>query len=121
MKHPVIIDPHNNIQDTYKKVITAPGLQKLASLMTQPLRLKFDYRSIGSKTFLADQLPTPSPQIYVDKYLHNEISIDQHNKIQQRRHGFQIKKVMFPVFSLSNNPTISLKQIKHRRFTLIDR
>jgi len=36
---------------------TQAGRQKLAASMTQPLRTRRDYASIGRKTFLVEQLP----------------------------------------------------------------
>ena len=43
---------------------TAGGRAKLAASMTQPLRLRRDYTSVGRKTFLVEQLPDGALPIY---------------------------------------------------------
>ena len=43
---------------------TPQGRSKLAASMTQPLRLRRDYTSVGRKTFLVEQLPDGALPIY---------------------------------------------------------
>ena len=43
---------------------TPQGRAKLAASMTQPLRLRRDYSSVGRKTFLVEQLPDGALPIY---------------------------------------------------------
>ena len=43
---------------------TAAGRAKLAASMTQPLRTRRDYMSVGRKTFLVEELPDGALPIY---------------------------------------------------------
>ena len=45
-------------------ILTPGGRQKLAASMTQPLRLRRDYMSVGRKTFMVEQLPDGALPIY---------------------------------------------------------
>jgi len=72
---------------------TPTGRAKLAASLTQPLRTRRDYTSVGRKTFLVEQLPD----------------------------GAKPRRVIFPLFEIASNPEIPLTQIKERRFDLIER
>lgn len=98
---------------------TAGGRAKLAASMTQPLRLRRDYTSVGRKTFLVEQLPDGALPIYdkdagVTAYVIGEEGANI-LAIQKPR------RVIFPLFEISSNPEIPLTQIKERRFDLIER
>ena len=43
---------------------TPSGRAKLAASMTQPLRLRRDYSSVGRKTFLVEELPNGVLPVY---------------------------------------------------------
>lgn len=95
------------------------GRQKLAASMTQPLRLRRDYTSVGRKTFLVEQLPDGALPIYdkdpdVTAYVVGE---EGENIIAVTKP----RRVIFPLFELASNPTIPLTQIKERRYDLIER
>lgn len=98
---------------------TASGRQKLASSMTQPLRLRRDYTAVGRKTFLVEQLPDGALPIYdkdpdVTAYVVGEEGSNIVAVTKPRR-------VIFPLFEIASNPEIPLTQIKERRFDLIER
>ncbi len=98
---------------------TAAGRQKLAASMTQPLRLRRDYMSVGRKTFLVEQLPDGALPIYdkdpdVTAYVVGEEGENILAITKPRR-------VIFPLFELASNPEIPLTQIRERRFDLIER
>ena len=95
------------------------GRSKLAASMTQPLRLRRDYTSVGRKTFLVEQLPDGALPIYdkdpdVTAYVVGEEGENILAVTKPRR-------VIFPLFELASNPTIPLTQIKERRYDLIER
>lgn len=98
---------------------TAKGRQKLAASMTQPLRIRRDYSSVGRKTFLVEQLPDGALPIYdrdpdVTAYVIGEEGENILAIVKPRR-------VIFPLFEIASNPEIPLTQIKERRFDLIER
>jgi len=98
---------------------TAGGRAKLAASMTQPLRLRRDYTSVGRKTFLVEQLPDGALPIYdkdpgVTAYVIGEEGQNILAIAKSRR-------VIFPLFEIASNPEIPLTQVKERRFDLIER
>ena len=87
--------------------------------MTQPLRTRRDYTSVGRKTFLVEQLPDGALPIYdkdpdVTAYVVGEEGQNILAVTKPRR-------VIFPLFEIASNPEIPLTQIKERRFDLIER
>jgi len=107
-------------QDIIQEYIkTAGGRVKLAASMTQPLRLRRDYTSVGRKTFLVEQLPDGALPIYdkdpgVTAYVVGEEGQNILAITKPRR-------VIFPLFEIASNPEIPLTQVKERRFDLIER
>jgi len=98
---------------------TPQGRAKLAASMTQPLRTRRDYSSVGRKTFLVEQLPDGALPIYdkdpdVTAYVVGEEGENILAVTKPRR-------VIFPLFEIASNPEIPLTQIKERRFDLIER
>jgi HK97 family phage major capsid protein len=98
---------------------TPQGRAKLAASMTQPLRTRRDYTSVGRKTFLVEQLPDGALPIYdkdpdVTAYVVGEEGQNIMAITKPRR-------VIFPLFEIASNPEIPLTQIKERRFDLIER
>ena len=98
---------------------TADGRAKLAASMTQPLRLRRDYTSVGRKTFLVEQLPDGALPIY-DK----DAGVTAYVVGEEGENILAIQKprrVLFPLFEIASNPVIPLTQVKERRFDLIER
>lgn len=98
---------------------TAGGRARLAASMTQPLRLRRDYTSVGRKTFLVEQLPDGALPIY-DK----DANVTAFVVGEEGQNILAIQKprrVIFPLFEISSNPEIPLTQVKERRFDLIER
>ncbi len=98
---------------------TAGGRVKLAASMTQPLRLRRDYTSVGRKTFLVEQLPDGALPIYdKDPYVTAYVVGEEGQNILAIT---KPRRVVFPLFEISSNPEIPLTQVKERRFDLIER
>lgn len=98
---------------------TPSGRAKLAASMTQPLRLRRDYSSVGRKTFLVEELPNGVLPVYdkdpdVTAYVVGEEGENIVAITKPRR-------VIFPLFEIASNPEIPLTQIKERRYDLIER
>lgn len=98
---------------------TPQGRHKLAASMTQPLRTRRDYTSVGRKTFLVEQLPDGALPIYdkdpdVTAFVVGEEGENILAITKPRR-------VIFPLFEIASNPEMPLTQIKERRFDLIER
>lgn len=102
-----------------KYLATSQGRVKLASSMTQPLRTRRDYLSVGRKTFLVEQLPDGALPMYdkdpdVVAYVVGEEGENIVSVAKPRR-------VLIPVFELAANPEIPLSQVRERRFDVIER
>jgi len=98
---------------------TAGGRVKLAASMTQPLRLRRDYTSVGRKTFLVEQLPDGALPIYdKDPYVTAYVIGEEGQNILAIT---KPRRVIFPLFEIASNPEIPLTQVKERRFDLIER
>jgi hypothetical protein len=98
---------------------TPAGRQKLASSLTQPLRLRRDFTAVGRKTFLVEQLPDGALPIYdKDPDVSAFIISEEGQNVQQILNA---RRVTFPIFEIASNPEIPLTQIKMRRYDLIDR
>ena len=98
---------------------TAGGRAKLAASMTQPLRLRRDYTSVGRKTFLVEQLPDGAQPVY-DK----DIGVTAYVIGEEGQNILAIAKsrrVSFPLFEIASNPELPLSQVKERRFDTIER
>ena len=85
---------------------TPQGRAKLAASMTQPLRLRRDYASVGRKTFLVEQLPDGALPIYdkdpdVTAYVVGEEGQNILAVTKPRR-------VIFPLFEKYRNLLLSL-------------
>ena len=83
------------------------------------MRFRRDYTSIGRRAFLVEQLPDGALPIYDKDPRAVAYVIGEEGEnilaIQKPR------RVIFPLFELSSNPTIPLTQVKERRFDLIER
>ena len=117
MSAPVTNAVKSKIISDYIK--TPQGRAKLAASMTQPLRTRRDYSSVGRKTFLVEQLPDGALPIYdkdpdVTAFVVGE---EGENIIAITKP----RRVIFPLFEIASNPEIPLTQIKERRFDLIER
>jgi len=116
---PELISNEQKQQIIAEYIKTAGGRARLAASMTQPLRLRRDYTSVGRKTFLVEQLPDGALPIYdkdpnVTAYIIGEEGENILAVTKPRR-------VHFPLFEIASNPVIPLTQVKERRFDLIER
>ncbi len=98
---------------------TPAGRTKLATSMTQPLRLRRDYTAVGRKTFLVENLPDGANAYYdkdadVAAYVVGEEGENIVSMLKSRR-------IQIPLFEIACNPEIPLTQIKERRYDMIER
>lgn len=102
-----------------KHIRTASGRKLLAQSMTQPLRSRRDYLSVGRKTFLVEQLPQGALPYYdKDPDVTAYVVAEEGQNIVSTTRG---RRVIFPLFEIASNPEIPLTQIQERRFDLIER
>lgn len=98
---------------------TPQGRAKLAASMTQPLRTRRDYGSVGRKTFLVEQLPDGALPIYdKDPDVTAFVIGEEGRNIQAITKS---RRVIFPLFEIASGPEIPLSELKNRRFDLIER
>lgn len=100
-------------------VNTPEGRRKLAASMTQPLRLRRDYMSVGRRTFLVESLPDGALPIYdKDPDVTAYVVGEEGENILSVSKG---RRVIVPLFEIASNPQIPLTQIRERRFDVIER
>ena len=110
-------DVRNQVLAQY--IGTAAGRAKIASSLTQPLRLQRDYTSVGRKTFLVEQLPDGALPYYdKDPYVTAYVIGEEGNSIEAR---VKSKRVTFPIFDIAALPEAPINEIKNRRFDVIQR
>jgi HK97 family phage major capsid protein len=98
---------------------TAAGRAKLAASMTQPLRTRRDYSSVGRKAFYVEPLPDGALPLYdKDVYTTAYVVGEEGEAIMSVTKG---KRVIFPLFEIASLPTVPMTQIKERRFDIIER
>ncbi len=135
MKCPIIITPSNTVEkagDSFSRMIrSASGRSKLAQAMINPIRKGLDYAGIARRCFVVDQLPAgalPSydkdpdvSSVIKDNYKFSVVRITSNNSVIKKENGVFGRKVIFPRFEIYKSPTVSLSDIKTRRFSIIDR
>lgn len=133
MKHPVIINSNGKTERIpslgiiARYVASMAGRQNLHQSWVSPLRRNLDYSAIGRKVFLVDQLPDGAiinyEHVSVPKpYVHRSIYIGSNGKIRGRKpySGVRGQRVVLPTFEISANPSITIQDVKRRRFNIID-
>lgn len=113
------IDAHHKRRVVSKLLSSQRGRNILAYSLTQPLRLRRDYTSVGRKTFLVEVLPDGALPIYdkdpdVTAFVIGE---EGQNVVAL----VKSKRVLFPLFEIAANPEIALSQVKERRYDIIER
>lgn len=113
------VTPKQRREVVSKLLNSQRGRHILASSLTQPLRLRRDYTSVGRKTFLVEQLPDGALALYdkdpdVTAFVVSEEGQNILALVKSRR-------VIIPLFEIASNPEIALTQIKERRFDVIER
>ncbi len=100
-----------------KYINTPAGRAKLASTMTLPLRTQRDYKAVGRKAYLVQQLPVGALPIYdkdpdVTAYVVGE---EGEGILSQAKSS----RVHFPLFEIACVPEVSISELKQRRFDLV--
>lgn len=95
------IPPEVRSQLISQYLASSEGRSRLAASMVAPLRARMDYQSIGRRTFLVEQLPDGALPTY-DR-------------------DPEVARTLFPEFEMASNPTISIAEVRSRRFDIIDR
>lgn len=100
-----------------KYIQTPAGRAKIASGMTMPLRTQRDYKAVGRKAFLVQQLPVGALPIYdrdpdVVAYV-----------VGEEGSGIvavaKSKRVHFPLFEIACVPEVPISELKQRRYDLV--
>lgn len=149
MEHPVVIDSRGrtsavryNLSAFAKshlvsQYISSPqGRSALAAAMAAPLRRTLNYHGIARQVLSVTPMPQGALPIYerdIDvaavirqeekkpEYPHNKILISSRGRTYVRGTFPSIRRVHFPLFEIAQNPTVSIAEVKRRRFNLIDR
>jgi len=101
-----------------EKFVQSPaGRMKLAASMTMPLRTQRDYKAVGRRAYLVQQLSAGALPLYdrdpdVTAYV-----------VGEEGEGIvtiaKSKRVFFPIFEIASIPEVPITEIKQRRFDLV--
>lgn len=113
------MDKQRRFEITASLIKTPEGRARYAASLTQPLRKRRDYQSVGRKAFYVEQLPDGALPIYdkdaeVTAYLVGEEGM---NIVSVQKP----KRITFDLFEITANPEIPLTEIKAKRFDLLER
>ncbi len=113
------MDKQRRFEITASLIKTPEGRARYAASLTQPLRKRRDYQSVGRKAFYVEQLPDGALPIYdkdaqVTAYLVGEEGM---NIVSVQKP----KRITFDLFEIVANPEIPLTEVKAKRFDLLER
>lgn len=127
MKHQLFIDSEGKTV-RHKSPSFNSGMA-LAAAMMAPIRRRLDYQGLAQKVFQIQPLPigalpTHDTDIDISASLNLDASSFKHDQLKINSKGKVEKnfgRVFMPKFEIYSNPTISITDVKRRRFNLIDR
>ena len=105
--------PSKEKYDHREAVITAAlntqeGRISLAQAMAEPIIRAMDYQSIGRRLLMVDELPQGALARYERDVVATVRTLNE-------------REALVPMFEMVSNPSISLRDIKARRFRVVDR
>lgn len=107
-------------EDLLRMALTSEkGKIALGQAMANPIRRNLDYQGIGRKALRIDPLPQGALPVYdVDIEVEAVVVSAQGAVPESRING---DRVTVPEFEIVANPTVRIREVKQRRFNVIDR
>lgn len=95
------------------------GKIALGQAMANPIRRNLDYQGIGRKALRIDPLPQGALPIYEVDIEVEAVVVSAQGAVPESR--IQGDRVTVPEFEVVANPTVRIREVKQRRFNVIDR
>lgn len=107
-------------EDLLKMALTSErGKVALGQAMANPIRRNLDYQGIGRKALRVDPLPQGALPVYDVDIEVEAVVVSSHGAVPESR--IQGDRVTVPEFEVVANPTVRIREVKQRRFNVIDR
>ncbi len=102
-----------------RALMTHDGKMALAQAMANPIRKNLDYQGIARRALVVDPLPQGALPVY-------DLDIDVTAMVVSSNGAVQESRVMggrvtVPEFEIASRPTVRIREVKMRRFNVIDR
>jgi hypothetical protein len=98
---------------------THEGKIALGQAMANPIRRNLDYMGVGRKALVVDPLPQGALPVY-DKDLDvAAVVVSANGSAPESR--IQLDRITLPEFEVVANPTVRIRDVRSRRFNVIDR
>lgn len=107
-------------EDLLRMALTSEkGKVALGQAMANPIRRNLDYQGIGRKALRVDPLPQGALPVYDVDIEVEAVVISSLGGVPESR--IQGDRVTVPEFEIVANPTVRIREVKQRRFNVIDR
>lgn len=107
-------------EELLKMALTSErGKVALGQAMANPIRRNLDYQGIGRKALRIDPLPQGALPVYDVDIEVEAVVVSSHGAVPESR--IQGDRVTVPEFEIVANPTVRIREVKQRRFNVIDR
>jgi hypothetical protein len=95
------------------------GRKKIAAMVQEPLKKLRDYRAVGRKAFVIDELPDGALPIYdMDPETPGYVVGEEGDSVQTI---VKSKRLNIPTFEMSSYPKVPFVHVKERRFDIVKR
>ena len=103
----------------HQALSTHEGKIALGQAMANPIRRNLDYQGVGRKALVVDPLPQGALPVYDRDIDVSAVVISSNGSVPESRvYG---DRVSVPEFEVVSNPTVRIREVKQRRFNVIDR
>jgi len=107
-------------EDLLRMALTSEkGKIALGQAMANPIRRNLDYQGIGRKALRVDPLPQGALPVYDVDIEVEAVVVSSQGAVPESR--IQGDRVTVPEFEIVANPTVRIREVKQRRFNVIDR
>jgi hypothetical protein len=103
----------------FKALSSERGKLALAQAMANPIRKNLDYQGVGRKALRVDPLPQGALAVYDKDIDVSAIVVSSNGAVQESR--IKGDRLSVPEFEIVANPTVRIREVKTRRFNVIDR
>lgn len=102
-----------------RAILTEDGKVALGQAMANPIRKNLDYQGVGRRTLVVDPLPQGALPVY-DRDIDVTAVVVSSNGSAPESRVFG-DRVTVPELELVSNPTVRIREVRTRRFNVIDR
>lgn len=102
-----------------RALLTQEGKVALGQAMANPIRRNLDYQGVGRRVLVVDPLPQGALPVY-DRDIDVSAVVVSSNGSAPESRVFG-DRVTVPEFEVVSNPTVRIREVRMRRFNVIDR